>query len=80
MKGLDEQPAPPPPPQPGGLAGGSNLDQLMPVLLFIGFYNLVDIKAAVVQPGGSITLFEANDRRSLERGTPRHVDEEQDDD
>mgnify|MGYP001545912360 CR=1 FL=1 len=48
MKGLDEQPAPPPPPQPGGLAGGSNLDQLMPVLLFIGFYNLVDIKAAVV--------------------------------
>ena len=39
---------PPPPPSPRGLGGGSNLDQLMPVLLFIVFYNVVDIKAAVV--------------------------------
>lgn len=30
------------------LNGGSNLDQIMPVLLFLGFYNFVDIKAAVV--------------------------------
>lgn len=49
MSDSHETPTPaPPPPQPGGLAGGSSLDQLMPVLLFIGFYNLVDIKAAVV--------------------------------
>ena len=33
---------------PHGLRGGSNLDQLMPVLLFLFFYNVVDIKAAVV--------------------------------
>ena len=33
---------------PRGLHGGSNLDQLMPVLLFLAFYNFVDIKAAVV--------------------------------
>ena len=31
-----------------GFRSGSNLDQLMPVLLFIALYNLVDIKAAVV--------------------------------
>jgi len=30
------------------LKSGSNLDQVMPVLLFLGFYNFVDIKAAVV--------------------------------
>jgi len=34
--------------EPTGLRPGSNLDQLMPVLLFLAFYNLVDIKAAVV--------------------------------
>ena len=33
---------------PHGLRGGSNLDQLMPVLLFLFFYNVVNIKAAVV--------------------------------
>ena len=44
---MTEVESPPPPPSPRGL-GGNNLDQLMPVLLFIGFYNLVDIKAAVV--------------------------------
>lgn len=31
-----------------GLRSGGNLDQLMPVVLFMVFYNLVDIKAAVV--------------------------------
>lgn len=30
------------------LVGGGTLDQLMPVLLFLGFYNLVSIEAAVV--------------------------------
>lgn len=30
------------------LGGGGTLDQLMPVLLFLGFYNLVSIEAAVV--------------------------------
>ena len=37
------------PPSPmAGFSGGSNLDQMMPVLLFLFFYNVVDIKAAVV--------------------------------
>lgn len=31
-----------------GLNSGGNLDQMMPVLLFLFFYNVVDIKAAVV--------------------------------
>lgn len=31
-----------------GFGNSSNLDQMMPVLLFLAFYNLVDIKAAVV--------------------------------
>jgi hypothetical protein len=35
-------------PRRSALGGGSNLDQAMPVLLFLVFYNLVDIKAAVV--------------------------------
>lgn len=30
------------------LGGGGTLDQLMPVVLFLGFYNLVSIEAAVV--------------------------------
>jgi len=34
--------------EPKGFRSGSNLDQVMPVLLFLAFYNLVDIKAAVV--------------------------------
>jgi len=34
--------------RPAALNGGSNLDQMMPVLLFLVFYNLVDIKAAVI--------------------------------
>ncbi|MDW3219273.1 MAG: hypothetical protein R8F63_11740 [Acidimicrobiales bacterium] len=33
---------------PPAFRSGSNLDQLMPVLLFLFFYNVVDIKAAVV--------------------------------
>lgn len=36
------------PDRPAVLGGGSNLDQMMPVLLFLVFYNFVDIKAAVV--------------------------------
>lgn len=40
--------SPPPPSRPAGLTGGSNLDQIMPVVLFLVFYNVVDIKAAVV--------------------------------
>ncbi|MEM7142874.1 MAG: hypothetical protein AAF548_17755 [Actinomycetota bacterium] len=36
------------PTEPQGFRSGNNLDQLMPVLLFLVFYNLVDIKAAVV--------------------------------
>jgi hypothetical protein len=36
------------PDRPAALGGGSNLDQMMPVLLFLVFYNFVDIKAAVV--------------------------------
>lgn len=44
----DTDESPPPPPQPATLGGGSNFDQLMPVLLFIVFYNVVNIKAAVV--------------------------------
>lgn len=43
-----EASVPPPPPSPHGIGGSSNLDQLMPVLLFIVLYNVVDIKAAVV--------------------------------
>jgi hypothetical protein len=35
-------------PRRSSMAGGGNLDQAMPVLLFLVFYNLVDIKAAVV--------------------------------
>jgi len=34
--------------EPKGVRAGSNLDQLMPVLLFLVFYNVVNIKAAVV--------------------------------
>lgn len=37
-----------PGPQKAGLSNSNNLDQMMPVLLFLAFYNLVDIKAAVV--------------------------------
>lgn len=33
---------------PKGIRAGSNIDQLMPVLLFLFFYNVVNIKAAVV--------------------------------
>lgn len=36
------------PPHPGLFGGGSNLDQVMPVLLFLVFYNLVGIKSAAV--------------------------------
>ncbi|MDE0067804.1 MAG: hypothetical protein OXN44_13155 [Acidimicrobiaceae bacterium] len=36
-----------PPPKPR-LGGGGTLDQLMPVVLFLGFYNLLSIEAAVV--------------------------------
>ena len=32
----------------GTMRSGGNLDQLMPILLFLVFYNVVDIKAAVV--------------------------------
>lgn len=38
----------PPTNAPAGLRNGGNLDQLMPVVLFMVFYNVVDIKAAVV--------------------------------
>jgi hypothetical protein len=34
--------------RPAALGGSGNLDQMMPVLLFLFFYNVVDIKAAVV--------------------------------
>lgn len=33
---------------PGGLRSGSNLDQLMPVVLFLALFNLVNITAAVI--------------------------------
>ena len=42
---MSDNPTPPPKPR---LGGGGTLDQLMPVLLFLGFYNLVSIEAAVV--------------------------------
>lgn len=35
-------------PRRSALGSGSNLDQAMPVLLFLVFYNFVDIKAAVI--------------------------------
>ncbi len=37
-------------PTPTGLAGGSNLDQLMPVVLFFVLFNLVGIIWAVTPP------------------------------
>ena len=36
------------PPKKPRFGGGGTLDQLMPVLLFLGFYNFVSIEAAVV--------------------------------
>ena len=44
----DEVTATESPRRPAAMGGRGNLDQMMPVLLFLAFYNLVDIKAAVV--------------------------------
>ena len=49
--------------------GGNNLDQMMPVLLFLVFYNLVSIKAAVVASTlWSIKAAVSRRRRGLDIG------------
>lgn len=45
---MTDTPTPTTTPAAPAFRSGSNLDQLMPVLLFLLFYNVVDIKAAVV--------------------------------
>ena len=45
---VDHPHPPPPAPSARGFGSSSNLDQNMPVVLFIALYNLVNIKAAVV--------------------------------
>ena len=51
------------------LGGGSNLDQMMPVLLFLAFYNFVNIQAAVVASTvWSIKAAVGRKRRGLDIG------------
>ena len=55
--------------RPRGLRGGSNLDQLMPVLLFFLLFNLVNIIAAVIAATAwSIKAALGRKRRGLEIG------------
>ncbi len=57
------------PPRPKGLHGGSNLDQLMPVLLFFVLFNLVNIVAAVIAATAwSIKAGIGRKRRGLDIG------------
>ncbi|MFQ5556470.1 MAG: hypothetical protein ACE5GB_03035 [Acidimicrobiales bacterium] len=55
--------------RPTALFGGSNLDQLMPVALFIGLYNFVGTEAAVVgSTAWSVKAGYARRRRGLPIG------------
>ena len=58
------------PPTPAGLNGGSNLDQLMPVLLFFVLYNAFDsiVWAVVAATGWSIKAAIGRRRRGLTVG------------